>query len=152
MVYNLRFFFSSKCSLFHNSNVFGSCIIHILYTGVLKLKNNSGTKRLPIMTPTAYCDDSVFNGNCHVWHRSGRAAPWFRQSVTDHSYRVRSQVSPCAVCGALSGTGTGVCPSNDSYSRLSTGQTGETWEPPGKKYSFGSLGYQGSSPGLQMVK
>jgi len=32
--------------LFHNSNVFGSCIIHILYTGVLKLKNNSGTKRL----------------------------------------------------------------------------------------------------------
>ena len=24
------FFFSSKCSLFHNSSVFGSCIIHIL--------------------------------------------------------------------------------------------------------------------------
>ena len=41
------FFFSSKCSLFHNSNVFGPCIIHILYTGVLKLKkNNSGPKRL----------------------------------------------------------------------------------------------------------
>ena len=32
------FFSPSKCSLFHNSNVFGSCIIHILYTGVLKLK------------------------------------------------------------------------------------------------------------------
>ena len=32
------FFFSSKCSLFHNSNLFGSCIIHILYTDVLKLK------------------------------------------------------------------------------------------------------------------
>jgi len=32
------FFFSSKCNLFHNSNVFGSCIIHILYTNVLKLK------------------------------------------------------------------------------------------------------------------
>ena len=30
--------FFSKCSLFHNSNVFCSCIIHILYTGVLKLK------------------------------------------------------------------------------------------------------------------
>jgi hypothetical protein len=41
------FFSSSKCSLFHNSNVSGSCIIHILYTGVLKLKkNNSGAKRL----------------------------------------------------------------------------------------------------------
>ena len=37
MVYTVQFF-SSKCSLFHNSNVFGSCIIHILYTGVLKLK------------------------------------------------------------------------------------------------------------------
>ena len=44
MVYTLRFFF--KCSLFHNSNVFGSCIIHILYTGVLKLKNNPGAKTL----------------------------------------------------------------------------------------------------------
>ena len=40
-------FFSSKCSLFHNSNVFGSCIIHILYTGCAKIKkNNSGAKRL----------------------------------------------------------------------------------------------------------
>jgi len=47
MVYTLRFFFSSKCSLFHNSNVFGSCIIHILYTGVLKFKKKySGAKRL----------------------------------------------------------------------------------------------------------
>ena len=25
-------FFSPKCSLFNNSNVFGSCIIHVLYT------------------------------------------------------------------------------------------------------------------------
>jgi len=41
------FFFSSKCSLFHNSNVFGSCFIHILYTECAKiLKNNSGAKRL----------------------------------------------------------------------------------------------------------
>ena len=41
-------FFSSKCSLFHNSNVFCSCIIHILYTGCAKIKrkNNSGAKRL----------------------------------------------------------------------------------------------------------
>ena len=36
MVYTLRFFF--KCSLFHNSNLFGSCIIHILYTECVKLK------------------------------------------------------------------------------------------------------------------
>ena len=46
MVYTLRFF-SSKCSLFHNSNVFGSCIIHILHTGCAKItKKNSGAKRL----------------------------------------------------------------------------------------------------------
>ena len=29
---------SSKRSSFHNSNVFGSCIIHILYVGCAKLK------------------------------------------------------------------------------------------------------------------
>jgi len=33
--------------LFHNSNVFGSCIIHILYTECAKIKkNNSGAKSL----------------------------------------------------------------------------------------------------------
>ena len=31
-------FFSSKCSLFHNANLFGSCIIHSLYTGCAKIK------------------------------------------------------------------------------------------------------------------
>jgi len=35
-IYSL-FFSSSKCSLFHKSNVFGSCI-HILYTGCAKIK------------------------------------------------------------------------------------------------------------------
>jgi len=46
MVYTLHFF-SSKCSLFHNSNVFGSCIIHTLYTESAKIKkNNSGAKSL----------------------------------------------------------------------------------------------------------
>ena len=32
------FFFSSKCSLFHNANLFGSRNIHILYTGCAKIK------------------------------------------------------------------------------------------------------------------
>ena len=42
------FSFSSKCSLFHNANLFGSCIIHILYTGCAKItkNNNSGVKGL----------------------------------------------------------------------------------------------------------
>ena len=48
MLYTLRFL-SSKCSLLHNSNVFGSCIIHILYTGCAKIKKkNSGAKRLQV--------------------------------------------------------------------------------------------------------
>ena len=35
----LRFFFSSsKCRLFHNATVFGSCIIHVLNTGVLEFE------------------------------------------------------------------------------------------------------------------
>ena len=45
MVYILSFC-SSKCSLFHNSNVFGSCIIHIIYTGCAKIKKISCAKRL----------------------------------------------------------------------------------------------------------
>jgi len=45
-VYTLRFF-TSKCSLFHNANIFGSCFIHILFTLCAKIKkNNSGAKRL----------------------------------------------------------------------------------------------------------
>ena len=31
-------FFSSKYSLFHYANLFGSCIIHILYTGCAKIE------------------------------------------------------------------------------------------------------------------
>jgi len=40
-------FFSSKYSLVHNANFFGSCIIHILYTGCAEIKkNNSGARSL----------------------------------------------------------------------------------------------------------
>jgi len=46
VLYSL-FFFSSKCSLFHNANFFGSCIIHILYTGCAEFKKKkSGAKGL----------------------------------------------------------------------------------------------------------
>ena len=37
-IYSPVFFSSSKCSFFHNSKLFGSCIIHILYTGCAKIK------------------------------------------------------------------------------------------------------------------
>ena len=36
----------SKCRLFHNATFFGSCIIHILYTGVLKLKRKFRRQRV----------------------------------------------------------------------------------------------------------
>ena len=50
MVYTLRFFLFKMQFLFHNSNVSGSCIIHILYTGRAKIKkNNSGAKRLNLI-------------------------------------------------------------------------------------------------------
>jgi len=43
------FFSSSKCSLFHKSNIFGSSFIHILYRGCAKIKkNNSDAKALII--------------------------------------------------------------------------------------------------------
>ena len=38
MLYTLRFLFLFKMQFAHNANLFGSCIIHILYTGVLKFK------------------------------------------------------------------------------------------------------------------
>ena len=46
MLYTLRFFLF-KMHLYHNANLFGSCIIHILYTECAKIKkNNSGAKAL----------------------------------------------------------------------------------------------------------
>ena len=49
MFYTLRFF-SSKFSLFHNDNLFGSCIIHILYTACAEIKkNNTGAKGLNLI-------------------------------------------------------------------------------------------------------
>jgi hypothetical protein len=50
MVYTLRFF-SSKCCLYHNSNVFGSCIIHILYTGCAIIKKKILRQKVNPFTP-----------------------------------------------------------------------------------------------------
>jgi len=47
MVYTLLFFLFKM--QFHNSKVFGSCVIHILYTRCAKIKkNNSGAKMLTV--------------------------------------------------------------------------------------------------------
>jgi len=37
MLHNLRFFFFSKCRLFHNATFFGSCIIRISPIGCAKI-------------------------------------------------------------------------------------------------------------------
>ena len=59
MVYTLRFFLF-KMQFVHNSNLFGSCIIHILYTECAKIKkNNSGAKRLGSLTNSALCERST---------------------------------------------------------------------------------------------
>ena len=68
MVYTLHFF-SSKCSLFHNSKIFGSCIIHILYTGCAKIKkkNNCGAKRLKVQYVSVHSEHYVTNlTNLHI--------------------------------------------------------------------------------------
>ena len=51
-------FSTSKCSLFHNSNVFGSCIIQILYTECAKIKK----KIIP--APKGYIVVEIHYKNC----------------------------------------------------------------------------------------
>ena len=73
MLYTLRFF-SSKSSLFHNANLFVSCIIHILYTGCAKIKkNNSGAKGLIafIRKHSFISDKFSFRNKFYGRHTSG---------------------------------------------------------------------------------
>jgi len=90
MVYTLRLFFSSKCSLFHNSNLFGSCIIHILYAGCAKIKKiNSGAKGLSAgiiherHVPIVYRDSLVDISTHYGLDRPGVESGWeVRNSAT----------------------------------------------------------------------
>jgi len=59
-------FFSSKCRLFHNATFFGSCIIHILHTGVLKFKCKT-----PVPKGLYVILRAVFNvRQCQIWSKS----------------------------------------------------------------------------------
>jgi len=71
MVYTLHFFSSSKCRMFHDSNVFGSCIIHILYI----YSTNIGTEYFkhgiypPVFYPSSKCSlfhNSNIFGSCII--------------------------------------------------------------------------------------
>ena len=85
-MYNLLFFFSSKCSLFHNSNLFGSCIIHILYTGCAKIeKNNSGAKRLRIRSNSSSLN-CYFSSIFHTFYNFFLVglSSWLKQTVRNY--------------------------------------------------------------------
>ena len=83
MVYT-HLFFSSNCSLFHNSNVFGSCVIQILYIECAKIKNNSGAKKL---------------GYVSICYRlcPGLSSGLFN---SDFQIKVFFMYFPCAMCAA----------------------------------------------------
>ena len=74
-------FFSSKCSLFHNANLFGSCIIHILYTGCAKIKKkNSGAKGL--IHEWAWCRGELVSVGVYKWHVGGVASRLVAEGTT----------------------------------------------------------------------
>ena len=58
MLYTLRFF-SSKCSLFYNANLFGFCIIHILYKECAKIKRNIFRRQM-VKTPLRRVSITVY--------------------------------------------------------------------------------------------
>jgi len=71
-ILNMVYSFSSKRSLFHNSNVFGSCIIHFYIQGVLQLKKkNSGAKRLNMVYTLRF-----FSSKCSFFHNSNVSGSW----------------------------------------------------------------------------
>jgi hypothetical protein len=66
MLHNLRYS-PSKCRLFHNALVFGSCVIHISNTGVLKFKRKF---RRQMVNNTNFATSLALLLVCKFWLRS----------------------------------------------------------------------------------
>ena len=84
IVYNLRFL-SSKCTFFLNFNVFGSSIIHILYTGVQKLiKYFRRQKVNPLITNDLYscCTAPLTSKRCILYiYSTNTVTKYFKHGI-----------------------------------------------------------------------
>ena len=72
MLHTLRFFSLQKAVLFHNANFFGSCVIHILYTGCAKTKKKIRRQRVnswyaPCMPNNYGCSRHTLR-ICNIYH------------------------------------------------------------------------------------
>jgi hypothetical protein len=99
-------FFSSKCSLFHNANLFGSCIIHILYTGCAKIKkNNSGAKGLMLQSWSVRLDTQacqlVKTAFCQLRLQLPQCKPYHCQLVVYRLIKMVHGLSQTVFCIAL---------------------------------------------------
>ena len=78
------FFFSSKFSLFHNANLFGSVLFTFYIQGVLKLKKKSGAKGLKIHSVSAVNKFHLGCKNQSVNNVSGNSLCLFCKIHTIH--------------------------------------------------------------------
>jgi hypothetical protein len=67
MLHTLSFFPSSKCRLFHNATFLGSCIIHILNTGVLKFKRKFQRLKVNILLRKSCREVNIEAGHLDVY-------------------------------------------------------------------------------------
>jgi len=88
-------FSSSKCTLFHNSNVFGSCTIHVLYTVCAKIKKKFRRQKVKVDVWTDQMKGTFssfilrpFSWLTYIWNQrltNMKHAPWQNSSFLDAS-------------------------------------------------------------------
>jgi len=80
------FFSSSKCSLFHNSNVFGSCIIHTLYI----YSTNIGTE---YFKHGVHCPFFSLSSKCSLFHNSNVFSSCFINILYTGCAKIKKNIS-----------------------------------------------------------